>query len=348
MISLVLQSNMFVRNIYRNAMMHYQRTMASAASKRPPRASAASKRPTREERFLFDLNGFLHIKGALSSAEVDAMNRAINDHREKMVCRDDPQLKNTKAGSAMSATGSRIDMGGMMSWDSEHGKIFRSILCHSKLVPFLDDFLGKGYRLDHSPLVLINGPNSEGFHLHGGPVTGNGKFNPELQYQSDSGGSIWTSLLGVSIALMDSEPGEGGFCLVPGSHKGKFPLPLDFRHGDSDAFQTYIHRPVTKAGDIILFSEATVHGAVPWRPKDDTKERRLALYRFAPATVSYGRAYLEDWGGGVIENCTADEAAVLVPPYARRMDRKIPGEELVPRSAVKRAHDKEIFGTEYF
>jgi|TARA_B110000208_G_C11446851_1_gene313018 hypothetical protein len=65
--------------------------------------------------------------------------------------------------------------------------------------------------------------------------------------------------------------------------------------------------------------------------------------------MSYGRAYLEDWGDStLLEQCTEDEAAVLCPPYAPRMDRKIPGEELVPRDAVKRAHDKEIFGTEYF
>jgi hypothetical protein len=30
------------------------------------------------------------------------------------------------------------------------------------------------------------------------------------------------------------------------------------------------------------------------------------------------------------------------------MDRQIPGEKLVPRDPIKRAHDKEIFGTEYF
>ena len=311
--------------------------------------TSLSRLCTREDKFLFDLNGFIQLKGALSPAEVQAMNDAIDANESKAVVRSDPKLKNATPGSGMSAEGSRTDIGGMMSWTGDHGKIFRSMLCHENIQPYLNEFLGKGYRLDHAPLVLANGPNSEGFHLHGGPNDAEGGFNPELQYQSDRSGSIWTSLLGVSIALVDSEPGEGGFCALKGSHKSNFPLPVDFRHGDSDAFHEHISQPVTKAGDVILFSEATIHGALPWRPHDGKKQRRLALYRFGPPTMSYGRAYLEEWGDStLLDKCSEDEAAVLTPPYAPRMDRKLPGEELVPRDAVKRAHDKEIFGTEYF
>ena len=174
--------------------------------------ASLAKTPSREDRFLFDLNGFIQLKGALSTIEVEAMNAAIDAYESKAVVRSSPKLKNTMQGSGMSAEGSRTDMGGMMSWTGAHGKIFRSMLCHENIQPYLNAFLGKGYRLDHAPLVLANGPNSEGFHLHGGPNDAEGHFNPELQYQSDRGGSIWTSLLGVSIALVDSEPGEGGFC----------------------------------------------------------------------------------------------------------------------------------------
>jgi hypothetical protein len=316
--------------------MAFRRTLAKAA-----------KAPTREERFLFDLNGFLHLKNVLSTHEISSMNDAIDAHAKRAVVRSDPKLKNAVAGSGMAADGSRSDMGGMMGWDGKHGSIFRQMLCHDKISPYLNAFLGKGYRLDHAPLVLANGPNSEGFHLHGGPVTAEGAFNPELQYREQNG-EVWTSLMGVSIALMDSEPEEGGFCVLPGSHKGNFAVPTDFRNGDSSSFDDYIHKPVTKAGDVILFSEATVHGAVPWIPHDQKKERRLALYRFSPANLSYGRAYLEEWGGNVLEQCNDDERAVLTQPYATRMDRQIPGEKLVPRDPIKRAHDKEIFGTEYF
>ena len=50
-----------------------------------------------------------------------------------------------------------------------------------------------------------------------------------------------------------------------------------------------VYQVETKAGDVVFFSEATVHGALPWTMP---YERRLALYRFANANYAYGRAYL--------------------------------------------------------
>ena len=42
----------------------------------------------------------------------------------------------------------------------------------------------------------------------------------------------------------------------------------------------------------MLFSEATVHGALPWTLEGAENQRRVALYRFAPATSAYGRSYM--------------------------------------------------------
>ena len=311
---------------------------------------AWSKRcPTREDAFLFDNNGFFQLRGALSSQEVAALNAGIDvaaDESARMVERNASALKNTQQGSGMSAKGSRPDLGGMLSWDGAHGAAFRALLCHPKCKPYLESFLGVGYRLDHQPLCLIQGPDSEGFHLHGGPLDEKGNFNSELQYRC-AGGTMWNSLVGMSVSLVDHEEGDGGFCILPGSHKSNFPLPPDFRHGDSDAFREFIHTPHTKAGDIIFFSEATIHGALPWRSQD--KQRRLALYRFSPANMGYGRAYTENWGDASLQaKCTDDEWSVLQPPYAPRMDRKLVGRELEERTQAKKDHDQQIFGTNYF
>lgn len=308
---------------------------------------ALAKRPTREDAFLFDNNGFFQLRGALSTEEVAALNAGIDAAAGESVERSTEALKNTKAGSGMSAKGSRTDLGGMLSWDGAPGAAFRSLLCHPKCKPFLEAFLGVGYRLDHQPLCLIQGPDSEGFQLHGGPLDSNGSFNPELQYRFGAGGTMWNSLVGMSVSLVDQEDGDGGFCILPGSHKSNFPLPPDFRHGDSSAFREFIHTPHTKAGDVIFFSEATIHGALPWRSQD--KQRRLALYRFSPANMGYGRAYTENWGDSSLETkCTEDEWSVLQPPYAPRMDRKLVGREINERTQAKKDHDLRIFGTKYF
>ena len=68
--------------------------------------------------------------------------------------------------------------------------------------------------------------------------------------------------------------------------------------------------PCPAAGDVLLFSEATTHGTLPWA--SDT-ERRTALFRFAPANSAYGRSYLE--GMADMVDLTPEEKAVLQPPF---------------------------------
>ena len=187
----------------------------------------SAQRPSREDVFLFDNNGFFQLRGALNGSEVAALNAGIDaalEKKDRAVARSTAALKNTKEGSAMSATGSRTDLGGMLSWDGDHGAAFRALLCHPKCQPFLEAFLGVGYRLDHQPLCLIQGPDSEGFHLHGGPVDDHGHFNPTLQYRCEHGGKLWNSLLGMSVSLVDQDEGDGGFCILPGSHKSKLAM----------------------------------------------------------------------------------------------------------------------------
>ena len=100
---------------------------------------ALAKRPTREDAFLFDNNGFFQLRGALSTEEVAALNAGIDAAAGESVERSTEALKNTKAGSGMSAKGSRTDLGGMLSWDGAPGAAFRSLLCHPKCKPFLEE-----------------------------------------------------------------------------------------------------------------------------------------------------------------------------------------------------------------
>ena len=98
-----------------------------------------------------------------------------------------------------------------------------------------------------------------------------------------------------------------------------------------------------------------MHGATPWTADH---ERRLALYRFAPANMGYGRGYL-DIPESALEHFTEQQRAVVEPPYAVRLDRPLvtaadasAGDEAPPtkrpRSEHKKQHDKALFGTSYF
>jgi hypothetical protein len=311
---------------------------------------------TARQRFMFDLNGFIHLKNIISEHEVDQMNAAINRNMSKGRARQSLALKNAKEGSILSAPGSRIDIGGMLGWPAEEGDMFRRLLCHRKLTPFLHALCGEGYRLDHQPLVLVQDKGSEGFSLHGGPLSGHdgqpeGRFNPELQYRCHNG-TLWNSLLGMSVFLADAKSGDGGFCALRGSHKLNFAMYNEFTNGDDPEFTNHIYQPAVNKGDVIFFSEATVHGSMPWKADH---QRRLALYRFSPANFAYGRAYLNNWGADVLAKCTETQKAILGPPHAVRLERPVVTEEgedgrinIYKRSEAKKNHDIAVFGSEYF
>merc|ERR1712228_877745 len=131
----------------------------------------------------------------------------------------------------------------------------------------------------------------------------------------------------------------------PGSHKSNFKMPNGMVDG---AAHSDFRQTVTKAGDVVLFSEGTVHGALPW---NSDEQRRVALFRFAPATNCYGRSYL-NWPQTMYDDLDDAQRSVLEPPYANRLDQpNIDSNKTVvitTRAKAKKTHDKVVFGTNYF
>ena len=301
-------------------------------------------------KFLFDLNGYYIIRGALSQSEIKAANQGIDAHEfheRKGALRT---AADDTAFTGDQTTG-RFDMAGMLGWEEPHRNIFRNILNHPSLVPYLHLLVGKGYRLDHSPLVIAQERGSVGFSLHGGPLTSSGKMNPLLQYQCHTG-EIYNTLLAVSVQLTDHNEGDGGYCVVPGSHKINFPAPPELMRGDDAEFlRDTIVQPVTQAGDIVLFSEATIHGCLPWKAD---RQRRIALYRFSPAHVAFARGYsYPSWPASFLEGMTEAQRAVMEPPYhpmydRPRLDDQGESDTPISRSKVKTDFDHEVFGERYY
>jgi Phytanoyl-CoA dioxygenase (PhyH) len=308
---------------------------------------------TDEQKYLFDLNGFLVVPSVLSPDEVQQANHAIDLHANKFIERQDSDLRNAAPDTPMYGKGpGRKDLGGVLEWGDD-SEMFRRILDHPKLVPLFHAILGKGYRMDHLPFVLSQDYGAEGFALHGGTVDcESGVYNPHLAYTCFQS-QIHCALLGCNVMLTDHNESDGGFCVVPGSHKSNFRMPPAMIHGQQ--YREFIRQPITKAGDVVLFSEGTVHGALPWTSKD--RSRRSCLYRFAPATHAYGRSYFGHEKGGwpdAIYHPALSESqrAVLEPPYANRLDRPNIQDDgtitITTRNERKKRHDRQVFGTKYF
>jgi len=366
-----------------------KKTMPPAAANKKEKMCSYPIEMTEAEKYLFDLNGYLIVRNVLTPEEVEEANSVIDRHEHEMVERTDKDLRNTQPGSSYAGNGTtgRMDLGQCLEWPGRDSTIFKSILAHPRLVPIFHELLGKGYRMDHLPLILAQEQHSEGFQLHGGTIDcTSGEYQPHLAYTYNHG-MLRTALLGCNVILRDHKAGDGGFCIVPGSHKANFKMPPGMVEGN--AYADYVRQPTTNAGDVILFSEGTVHGAKAWT---STEQRRTALYRFSPATNVYGRSYFghqddnetnqtnngrDGWPSAMYDNLTPAQASVLEPPYANRLDRpnivirsndnddddlddddgektqkhdtqQVFAVEITTRNERKKNHDQEVFGTKYF
>ena len=115
------------------------------------------------EKFLFDLNGFIVLRNVLNEEEVQQLNDAIDANIHKAVSRETAGLKKCREGLKTISGGQQGRSGRMLGWDAPHGDAFRRLLVHRKLAPYITALCGEGYRLDHHPLVILQGKNSEGF-----------------------------------------------------------------------------------------------------------------------------------------------------------------------------------------
>ena len=109
--------------------------------------------------------------------------------------------------------------------------------------------------------------------------------------------------------------------------------------------QEFIKQAVCKAGDVVIFSEATTHGTLPWTAD---YQRRSVLFRYSPANVDFaggrhafdqehrrGNAWPESW----YEGLTDAQRAVLEPPYVTGLERPVLGvrRALRPQRCVETA-----------
>lgn len=241
-------------------------------------------RMTEEQRYLLDLQGFLVVENALTPEQVAALDAEVTSRMEQ---------------EAPEASTHRF--GGLLTW----GRQFRDLIDNPRILPYLEEVLGPGVRLDHDYCdVIRRGKGPIGTTLHGGGTP----FDP-VQFYRFAEGIPRSGLFVVAYNLRDVHPGDGGFGCVPGSHKANLPFPAAWR----DLSQPHAcTRAVTgPAGTAILFTEALTHGTLPWT---GTGERRTLFYKYSPCGISWSARYYraEDY-----PDLSERQRAMLEPPNAR-------------------------------
>ena len=256
---------------------------------------------TDREKFLFDLQGFLVVRDFLSSEEVDVLNAAVDANQDKI--KDDG---NSHPAGNLVGEFKRGMFSGMLAWDKPWCLPFRELLAHPKIVPYLNEMMGRGWKMDHSPFILTSKVGTEGLRLHGSTA----RLFDGAQYYTYNNGRMRCGMVVFQYQLADVNPGDGGLCVIPGGHKANYACPEEIKLWHED--QDLVHQVVSKKGDLVIFNEATIHGTLPWKGKG---ERRSLLYRYSPKYLHFSggtyRTEQPEW----VSELTEAQQAVLEPPY---------------------------------
>jgi len=258
-----------------------------------------------EEMYFFDLRGYVVIPGVLGQAEIEVCNAAI-DAKMEGARRFEPG-RFSRGAKALSGDSSRVELTGLLGWEPQYREPFRQLLVNPYVVSRLNEFCGNGFRLDHGPLVIGAKQGAEGHRLHGG-----GSPFDQANWYHQQNGKIYCRGITVAWQLADCGLGDGGFCIVPGSHKTNEPTPSEVRTVDDD--MGLVEQVVMKAGDLLFFAETATHGTLPWKA---THDRRSVLYKYASraAARAVGKHFTpEERHGAWTQELTPEQQAVLYGP----------------------------------
>jgi hypothetical protein len=197
---------------------------------------------------------------------------------------------------------------GTLSWDPA----CRALMDHPKIVPYLIELIGPKFRLDHDYCIFM----SEGARdqdLHGGETI----HNPDHWYAYRDG-TIRCGLTVVEFCLTPADSGDGGFCCIPGSHKSNFAasVPRDVR--SYERVPHYVVQPRVMAGDAIIFTEALIHGTLPWTADH---ERVTLLYKYSPGHSAWMKEYYDP---ARYPDLTEQQKRILAPPSVGGRDDSVP------------------------
>ena len=105
------------------------------------------------EKFLFDLQGFLHVKEFLTALEVEALNEAVDANvvpAEEYDWTGPSQYSGGMDGAYNIRTAS-----GMFTWEQPWCQPFRDLIAHVKLIPYMNSLFGRGWRVEGDPGLIM-------------------------------------------------------------------------------------------------------------------------------------------------------------------------------------------------
>jgi hypothetical protein len=235
---------------------------------------------TPEERFHFDVAGFLVRPGVLSADEVSL----LREHVERVSFRPDslPAHERQFPGGPAAL-----------------------LIDHPAVTGALEDLLGPEFRMETSePMWRKKG---EAFYRpfhRGSPYPS----DPVFGYRAENG-RMFLAMVRVIVELTDITRGIGGTSFIVGSHKASFPLPEEYRvpgvRPDGDLVVDYECSP----GSVVFFTEALAHTGLVWQGDEP---RIAVLNTYTNPSVRYHRP---NFAPEVLAGLPVEKRAYLRPVW---------------------------------
>ncbi|NKB67960.1 MAG: hypothetical protein GKR89_12940 [Candidatus Latescibacteria bacterium] len=230
------------------------------------------------ERWAFDTHGYLLVEDVMDNAWIEAALAGIDAHLDRMVYRGrgdqldgDVTLADIPGAPTISGTG-RPDLRGLFELPAPHNAPFLKMLAHPAVIQRLNWMIGAGYRVSqNTALCHVKGSSGQMLHAGNANPTSIGKH-----YQMVNGRAHTRSGINVAWQLTDVGSGDGGFVVVPGSHKSCYPLPQSVRVCNQRA--PIRHIPMQRGSVLFFLAGAVCHGAYRWEAESP---RRTALLTYA-------------------------------------------------------------------
>ena len=224
---------------------------------------------TAEQRYLFDLHGYLLVRNALSAEELAAARAAA----ERYVATPPEQLPD----------GFRVDGKRYLNGFAFDPALERLAL-HPSTWPIVTELTRGRPRLASGTLQVDDASEgaSEAMRLH----CARDDFGWDAIRYEVRDGRIFCDHTVVFPYLSDVHPGDGGLLVVPGSHKSMFERPPElFNNGTIetlDALPEGVVNITPRAGDMVAMNELVTHGVLPWTPRGHDRTRMILVLRYVP------------------------------------------------------------------
>ena len=212
-----------------------------------------------EDKFLFDLQGFLVVPGVLAPAECERLLASLRQLEAQDY--EDAWQEALGPGPAGRPTREQnrvhqVRLNGLPRLDAA----FDGLIDHPRALPYLHEFVGAAQLINTWSISKEQGAQPGGWH----------RGVPTADYAC-SRGRISSRMFNMVYFLTDNGAEDGCVVALPGSHKSNFELAWN----DYPGLQLPGALPVVgRAGDLLFFSEAVIHDGLA----KTTPGRRSNLY----------------------------------------------------------------------